>query len=258
VESLQRVRCDLRDTLAGDCIAGDRDHPDLGVTDQRVTDVVPGSRQDVDDAWRQDVREDLGERERRERCPRRRLQHDRVAGRERWAELPRGHVQRVVPRRDRGDDADRVAPDDRCVAGCELVGREAIHDARGASEKAEQVHRRRHLVDRGTDRLAGIRALESTELVGLRLERVGDLEQQQRAILRGRPLPALERGLGRVHGAVDVLLRARWDIGDDLVVGRVHDFDRATVRRIDEIATDELLVCLGSFERLGHGCASWA
>ena len=81
-------------------------------------------------------------------------------------ELPGGHVERVVPRRDRGDDADRVAPDDRGVAGHELVGGEAVHDPRRAGEEAEQVGADADLVDGGTDRLAGVGALEPAELVG--------------------------------------------------------------------------------------------
>ena len=94
----------------------------------------------------------------------------------------------------------------------ELVGRQAVHDARGAGEEAEEVGADGHLVDGGPDRLAGVGALESAELVGPRLEGVGDLEQEQRAILRGRLLPGLEGGLGGVDRAVHVLERARRDV----------------------------------------------
>jgi hypothetical protein len=144
------------------------------------------------------------------------------------------------------------------MARHELVGGKAIHDARRTGEEAEEVDRGRHLVDRRPDRLSGIRALESTELVGLGLERIGDLEEQQRAVLRRGLLPALERRLGGVDGAIDVLLRARGNVGDDLVIGRVDDLGGPAVGRVDEVAADELLVGLGSFERLGHGGASWA
>ena len=40
-----------------------------------------------------------------------RLEHDGVAGGERGRDLPHRHHQRVVPRRDLADDADRLAPD---------------------------------------------------------------------------------------------------------------------------------------------------
>ncbi len=224
----------------------------VGCADQRVADVRAGAGQDVDDAGREDLGQDLGEGEGAQRRPGGRLQDDRVAGRQGRTELPGGHVERVVPRRDRGDDADRVAPDDRGVAGHELVGGQAVHDARGAGEEAEQVRTDADLVDGGADRLAGVGALEAAELVGVGFERVGDLEHQERAILRRRLLPGLE-GLGRgVHRAVDVLLRARRDVGDDLVVGRVDDVRGAPVGGIHEVPADELLVGLHCLERVGQ------
>ena len=139
------------------------------------------------------------------------------------------------------------------MARHELVRRESVHHARRPGEEAEQVDAGGHLVDGRADRLAGVCTLEPPELVGLRLERVGDLEQQQRAVLRCRVLPFLERGGRGVDSPVDVLLRARRDVGDHLVVGGVDDLGRLAVGSIDEVAADELLVGLGSFERLGHG-----
>ena len=198
------------------------------------------------------VRAELCEQERRHRCLARRLQDDGIPGRERRTELPGGHVQRVVPRRDRGDHADRVAPDDRGVTGNELVGGKPVHHPGGAGEEAEEVGTRGHLVDRGPDRLAGVRALESTELVGVRVERVCELQQQERTILRGRLLVALEGLCRRLGRAVDVLLGARGHAADDLVVGGIDDVRRAAVGRLDELTADELPVGLDSFEGVGH------
>ena len=53
----------------------------------------------------------------------RRLEHDGVAGGERRRELPDRHHHRVVPRRHLGAHADRLAPDERGVAGHVLAGR---------------------------------------------------------------------------------------------------------------------------------------
>ena len=61
VEPLDGVGGDLRDALAGDGVAGDRDHPDLRMADERVADVGARAGQDVDDAGREDLGEDLGE-----------------------------------------------------------------------------------------------------------------------------------------------------------------------------------------------------
>ena len=227
------------------------------MADQRVADVGAGAGQHVDDTGREDLGQDLGEGQRAQWRPGRWLEHGRVAGRQRGAELPGGHVERVVPRRDRGHDPDRVAPDDRGMAGHELVGGQAVHHPRGAGEEAEQVDAHADLVDGGTDRLAGVGALEPPELFGPSLERIGQLEQQQRAILRRRLLPGLEGGRGRPDGAIHVLGRAGRDIADGLVVGGVDDVRRPAVGGIHELATDELLVGLDALEGVGHWGASW-
>ena len=88
VEPLHGPGRDLGDPLAGRGVAGDRDHPDLGVADELVADRRARARQDVDDAGRQVLGEDLGEAQRGQRRPDRRLEDDRVAGRERRPELP--------------------------------------------------------------------------------------------------------------------------------------------------------------------------
>ncbi len=85
VQPLDGVGGDLGDALAGRRVAGDRDHPDLRMADQRVADVGARAGQDVDHARRQDVGEDLGERQCGQRGAGRGLQHDGVAGRERRA-----------------------------------------------------------------------------------------------------------------------------------------------------------------------------
>ena len=142
------------------------------------------------------------------------------------------------------------------MPGQELVGGEAVHHARGTGEEPEQVDAGGHLVDGGLDRLPGVGALEATELVRLQFEEVGELEQEQRAILRGRVLVALERGRGRRDRAVHVLLGTGGDAADHLVVGRVDDLGRPSVGSADEVAADELLIGLHSLERLGHRGAS--
>ena len=81
-----------------------------GVVDERLARARAEARQHVDDARRQvELLDQRGERERRDRRVLRRLEHDRVAARERRAELPREHHQRRVPGDDRADHADRLA-----------------------------------------------------------------------------------------------------------------------------------------------------
>ena len=88
----------------------------FGVVDQRVADALAAPEHDVDHAFGQDVGERLGELQRRQRRLLGRLEDHGVAAGDRRRQLPRHHHQRIVPRRDRGDDADRVAPDHRGVA----------------------------------------------------------------------------------------------------------------------------------------------
>ena len=226
----------------------------FGMPDERVADLRARAGQDVDDARGQD----LGRGSRRTRG---RVSGVRADGLSTTV-LPvasagpsfhAGHVERVVPRRDRGDDADRVAPDDRGVARRELVGGEAVHHPAGAREEPEEVGADGHLVDRGADRLAGVRALEPAELVAARLEGVGDLEQEQRAVLRASSSSRSgTRCRPRSTARSTSSAGAGRDARDGLVVGRVDDLGRAAVGGIDELAADELLVGLDALGDVGH------
>ena len=136
----------------------------------------------------------------------------------------------------------------------EVLGdREPLHDPARTREEAEQVGAHGHLVDGGADRLARLAGLEAPELVRVRVEDVGDLEQRQAAGLGRGEAPRLEGVLGRVDGAIDVHLARGRDVGDDGPVGRVLDRQRLAGRGVDPLAADELLVGLGSIEGLGHG-----
>ena len=123
-----------------------------------------------------------------------RLEHDGVARRDGRGELPDRHHQRVVPRGDLGADADRLAPDERRVAGHVLPRAAALEVPRRGGEEAELVDGRRDLLRPGQgDRLAGVLDLEGDQLLAARLDGVGDAEQRQRALRRRRVPPALER-----------------------------------------------------------------
>ena len=86
------------------------------------------------------------EHQRRQRRLLRRLEHHRVAGGQRRRELPRRHHQRIVPWRDRADDADRIAANHAGVTGQIFVGDRAADAARRAGEEAEAVGDGRNLV----------------------------------------------------------------------------------------------------------------
>ena len=94
--------------------AGEAHHVDVGMRDDGFADDAARARDDVEHAGRQaDLVRGFGEHERAERRHLRRLQHDRAAGGERRRDLADHLVQRVVPRRDAADDADRLLDDER-------------------------------------------------------------------------------------------------------------------------------------------------
>ena len=137
--------------------AGERDHAHPVVADQGCAHRVAAAGQDVDHAGGVDSGQDLGQRQRGERRLLRRLEHHRVAGRQRRGELPGRHHQGVVPRRHLGHDPHRVAPDHAGQPRQVLAGGHARHAARGTGEEAEAVDDRRHLVAQGPGRgLAGV------------------------------------------------------------------------------------------------------
>ncbi len=103
-----RARDAALDLLADLGRAGERDLVDVAVLDERLTD-RGAAGDDVDDAGREvALRDDLGERQCRQRRRLGGLQHDRVARRERRGDLPGRHQQREVPRDDLRGDADRA------------------------------------------------------------------------------------------------------------------------------------------------------
>ena len=130
---------------------------------------------DVEHALGQELGHQLGHPDRARGRGVGRLEHHRVAGRQRRRPLPDGHHRRVVPGRHRGAHADRLAPHVRRVAGHVLAGRLALEHARRAREEADLVaHRRHFLLRRELLRLARVLGLDVDQLVGARLDRVGD------------------------------------------------------------------------------------
>ena len=181
------------DLLARVGVAGDRDHADARVADHLRAHLVAGPGDDVQDAGRQDLGRDLGQEQGGQGRPRRRLEDDGVAHSQRRAHLPAGHHDRVVPGRDRADDADRLAADHREVAGQVLVGRLALHRPGGTGEEAQVVDDDGNLLDGRLGRLACVPRFKPADLVRPRLDRVGEPQQHQASILGRRLRPRSRR-----------------------------------------------------------------
>ena len=219
---LDGVGGDRHDALARGGRAGERDHVDVGVRGDRLADDRAEAGDEVEDAGGQaDLLEDLGQRVRRQRRDLGRLQHDGAAGGQRRGDLGDHLVQRVVPRRDGADDADRLLDDERVgdllleLVGLQDRGVRPQHPHRVADlDGLAEGQRRAHL---GAD--------EQRDLVGARLERVGR-GGQQRGALGGRARgPRLEGAAGGGDGGVDVLGGTGRDRGDLLLGGGVDDGD---------------------------------
>ena len=242
VDALQVVRGRARDLLARRHVAGQRDHAHVRVADDPRADGFTVAGDHVQDARREDLPGQLGHTERRQRRLLGRLEDDDVTGRERRRDLPDGHHQRVVPRCDLADDPHRLAADHRCVPAHVLAGRAALEQPRRAGEEADVVGRDRDLVARRRHRLAHVLGLELCELLGVRVERVRELEQRLGALAGGRLEPLGQRRLRSVDRPVDVRLGSVRHLADRVACGRVDDLGGLALRRVDPLPPDEILV----------------
>ncbi len=190
----------LQHLLAGGDVAGDRDHVDLRVVDQRVADAVAAAEHDVDDALGQDLGEHLGQLQRGQRRLLGRLEDDRVAAGDApaRASTPSSSADSSTARSSRRRRSGR--------AGSSRCGRADIRrrPAPGMVRTAPAKKRKQSTI-------AGISSL-STALIGLpqlsassaakafasASMRVGDLQQVAGALRRRGARPADEGLFGRV------------------------------------------------------------
>ena len=143
----------------------------------------------------QDLGHQLGHQQRRGRRRVAGLEHHRVARGERRCPLPHRHHHRVVPRRHgaRTRRSARGARNSSCPAMYSVAPRPS-RSARGAGEETNLVdHRRDLLAHRDRDDLAAVLGLDGDELLGVRLEDVGDLAAARAALRRRRAPPRRER-----------------------------------------------------------------
>ena len=177
-----------------------------GMRDQRRARVLAEAGDDVEHAGREaGLLDQLGELERRGRRLLGRLDDHAAAGGQRRRELPAHQQHRRVPRRDRGDHADRLAQRvdrrSRPVGGdrlaADLVGR--------PREVVVVVGQPAQLALHLADQLAVVGALDDRDPRGVRGDQLGQPAHQPRPLGAGRAPPALERGPRRAHRRVDVL-----------------------------------------------------
>ncbi|MCY1526860.1 hypothetical protein D9M68_619040 [compost metagenome] len=211
------------DGLAGTHRAGEGHHAHQRVRYQRAADGRAASEDDIDHARRQQLIDELGQAQGGQRGLFGGLEDHGVAGGERRAELPGRHHQGVVPGRDGGDHADRVAADHRGEARQVFPGRRTGKAAAGAGEEAEHIgYGGKLVVQCGGVGFAAVVGLQLRQLFGVRFDAVGKLEQQGGAVPRGGPRPAFEGRIGGTHRGVHLGFAGFGNLHQHRAGGRVE------------------------------------
>ena len=170
---------------------GERHHVDVHVPPECLAGVGSRARHDVEDAVRQPgLGRELGHPERRQRRQPGGLDDQAVAGRERRGGLPRRHQQGEVPGDHRAHHADRLADDQ--AEGVRTGRRDGVEDlVDRLREPAEGPDGIRDVDLAGVgDRLAALERVEQRQFLEVRLEQVGEAEEDLLALGRGAPRPA--------------------------------------------------------------------
>ena len=220
--------------LAGADVAGQRDHVDVRVGDQGVADAGAAAGDDVGDAGGEFLGEDRAELQRGQRRHLGGLEDDGVAGPDRWGELPGHHHQRVVPGRDRGDDADRIAADHRGVAGEVLAGKRprsgsARRRRRSASSRRSRGSRRSASALIGLPQFSASRAEKASASASMRSAIRWRAAERSAGVVRDH---AVEGVAGGGDGGADLGLGGLGHLGDGGAGARVQDrFRRVLARR---------------------------
>ncbi len=232
----------LRDQLAGGRRTRKRDVIDARMAGERGARFMAVAGDDVERAGRQPgLGGQFGDAQHGQARVLGRLDHARVAGRERRADAAPEDLHRVVPRHDVARDAVRFAHRQHRVAG--LVGEGfAVQLVGRARVELEVACERGCIGARLLQRLAGVARLDRGEF----LDRIGHARRQphQHAAAlggaRGAPW-ARERVAGRGDRALDVGRGAARDRRERLAVGRIDDRDGFQLRGRRPFARDEML-----------------
>ena len=245
-DSLEMTAARLGEPASGRGRAREVQAADRGVLDELVTDrgrLARRMRDDVEDTGREPrLAEDLApEQAADDRRKLGRLQHDRVAERNRRGERAGREDQCRVPRCDRGDDADRLADShrqrSRMVGGNDLTGRE-VTDRGGLPEETRHEVRLEHPHPEARTRLRGE---QRDDLVATALENVRCLEEDRLA-LGGQALrPRRERVGRRLDRARRILSCPGRHVGDDITGERVDVVKHPSAGSVTPFTANELL-----------------
>ena len=165
----------------------------------------------------------LGQEVGRGRVLLRRLEDERVAGRDGRREHPHRDHRREVEGRDPGHDSQRLADLVDVDPARDLLGEAALEQARDAARELEVLETPGDLAQGVRGDLAVLRGQQRGDVRPVRLDQVPDPEHDVGALgERGRP-PGREGRLGRRDGRVDVRARREVDVLRQTTGGRVVD-----------------------------------
>ena len=165
------------------------------------------------------------------RCHFRRFDDRSAACGQRGADFPGRHQQRIIPRRNAGAHAARLAAQHRSVGAVVFAGAAAAGVARGGGEKAQVVYHKRQIAAFADKfiRLAGVFRFDFGQFIGARFDDIGHFPQHARALARRglRPAPVVKRGFGRRHGGIHFLFAGGGHLRHGFACGRVFHIYRA-------------------------------
>ena len=243
----QILRSVLHDQASGRRLAGKRDLGDPRAGRERFAGLDAEAVDDIDDAFWQQIADQLHQDHDGRRCLLGRFDNDAVAGGKCRCDLPRSHQHREIPRNDLADDAERFADNDRKRV---LIKLDALtfFGTDDARKIAKMIDRQRHIGGhRLADRLAVVPRLGTGEQFEILLHAVGDLEQDIASLGRRGFAPGFKRRVGRVEGRLDVGLVRPGDLCKRPAVDRRNTVKILAALRCDPFAADVVFVLFFEF-----------
>ena len=193
--TLNRRRGVADNMRAGGNRTGQRHHAHLRMGGERIADGSAAAKQHVKHPGGENLFCQFAQLQRGQGGNLRRFDHHAVAGGQRRGQFPGRHHQRVVPRRDGGHHANRIAADHGGVAFEILTRRHTRQTARRPGKEAEHIGDcRQFIVDHAVQRLAAVERFKLSQRLRMFVNHVRQ-RQQAFGAAPGRGLAPADKGL---------------------------------------------------------------
>ena len=241
--SLQSIGRALGNQLGRIHVTRERDLVDVGMSHHGIAGGFTHPVEQIDDTGRKArFLHQLAHSQNRKRRLFGRLHDNGVTAGQSRTPLPCRHQQRKVPGNDLAHDANglakgigqEVAPN-RDRFSFDLVG--------PAREISQTVHNAAQVAASIGNRLAAIQRFQPSQLFGICLDQIGQLEHQLAAItgIHSTPGSFFEGLTSGFDGGIDVLFRRMSDLGNGFARGGIISFERCAVRGIAPFVINEQL-----------------